>query len=88
MVAPQVHPEVLYLPTLGNHLLFTPTGVAIVNPLKTPVERSKLRPTDIHPDVKLCNSGHYLLVHEGKVVAKVIPVPAGKEKLYFSKAKR
>jgi|GEM_PF-3100360 len=79
----QVHPEVVHFPDLNNHILRTNSGIAIVNPLKKPVERSGLKDTNLHPDVKLCRSGLFLLVHEGKVVAKVIPVPQGKEKTYL-----
>ena len=73
-----IHPNVVFDKSLKNHVLMSGEKiVAVVNPLKKPLERANLANTRIHDDVKSCRAGELLLLHEGLVVAKVIPTTPG-----------
>jgi len=88
MEIPCSHPNVKYDEQVKQHfLVHNGRNVAVVNPLKKPVFRLALFKTNIHPDVMTCKAGELLLLHDGMVVAKVIPLTLAVERAIFGKNK-
>jgi len=82
----RLHPDVRYDEKSGQHILANNCkDVAVINPLKMMVRLDDLLPTKIHPDVKICEAGKLLLLHNGLVVGKVIPITHAVAKSIFGK---